>query len=75
MRVFVCILHYMAVNVNYHHSIIQRLKLQVGYQFVNLLFRGNRRSHKVDLDLLNDVTEQHGGGGEPLNFAGRDKDA
>jgi hypothetical protein len=39
----------------------------VGYQFVNVLYRGRRGGHKADLNLLNDVTEQNGGGGEPLN--------
>ena len=40
--------------------------IAVGYQFVNILFRDKNGAHRIDLKLLNDVTEQNGGGGEPL---------
>jgi len=39
-----------------------------GYQFVNILYRDNDGSLGVDTDLINDVREQNGGGGEPLIF-------
>lgn len=38
----------------------------VGYQFVNILYRGDDGKLKVDKDLINDVRVQEGGGGEPL---------
>ena len=38
----------------------------VGYQFVNILYKDTDGALKVDIDLTNDVREQHGGGGEPL---------
>lgn len=38
----------------------------VGYKFVNILYRDADGSLKVDTDLVNDVREQEGGGGEPL---------
>lgn len=41
--------------------------IAVGYQFVNMHYRGHRSTHVVDMDLLNDVVEQNGGGGEPLD--------
>lgn len=40
--------------------------LAVGYHFVNLLYKGQDDNIKVDLDLINDVREQRGGGGEDL---------
>ncbi|KAL7437672.1 hypothetical protein ACHAXH_003191 [Discostella pseudostelligera] len=44
----------------------------VGYEFVHTLYRGGRDgSLKVDLNLINDVVEQKGGGGEPLNVTAR----
>ena len=40
--------------------------VNIGYQFVNILYRNNDGSLGVDVDLVNDVREQHGGGGEML---------
>jgi hypothetical protein len=40
--------------------------LCVGYRFCNVLFRGADGGLSVDQDLLHDVTEQIGGGGENL---------
>ena len=45
----------------------------VGYQFVDALYRGRRGQLKVDLELVNDVKEQNGGGGEPLTVTGGKK--
>ena len=50
----------------YAQKVYERVDCVVGYQFVNVLYRGSDNSLKVDLDLLNDVREQNGGGGEPL---------
>lgn len=44
----------------------------IGYEFVHTLYRGGRDGAlKVDLNLINDVIEQKGGGGEPLNVTMR----
>lgn len=41
--------------------------VNIGYQFVNILYRDSADSTLgVDIDLINDVREQDGGGGEPL---------
>lgn len=41
--------------------------VNIGYQFVNLLYRDPKDGAlKVDTSLINDVREQNGGGGEPL---------
>ena len=40
--------------------------VNIGYQFVNLLYRGEGDHLMVDVDLINDVREQNGGGGEPF---------
>jgi hypothetical protein len=40
--------------------------VNIGYQFVNILYRESDGSLGVDVTLLNDVREQDGGGGEPL---------
>jgi hypothetical protein len=42
--------------------------VNVGYQFVNILYRNSDGSIGVDTDLINDVREQNGGGGEPLDI-------
>eukprot|EP00547_Thalassionema_nitzschioides_P006460 CAMPEP_0194202110 /NCGR_PEP_ID=MMETSP0156-20130528/2215_1 /TAXON_ID=33649 /ORGANISM="Thalassionema nitzschioides, Strain L26-B" /LENGTH=541 /DNA_ID=CAMNT_0038927503 /DNA_START=23 /DNA_END=1644 /DNA_ORIENTATION=- len=49
----------------YAQKIYDFVDVNVGYQFVNLLYRDNGVL-KVDSDLINDVKEQNGGGGEPL---------
>lgn len=40
--------------------------VNIGYEFVNILYRNIDGSLGVDTDLINDVREQSGGGGEPL---------
>ena len=40
--------------------------VNIGYQFVNILYRETDDTLGVDIDLINDVREQDGGGGEPL---------
>jgi hypothetical protein len=40
--------------------------LNISYQFVNILYRDSGGAVGVDIDLINDVREQDGGGGEPL---------
>ena len=51
----------------YAQKIYDFVDINVGYQFVNILYRDQQDgSLKVDTDLINDVKEQAGGGGEPL---------
>jgi len=50
----------------YAQRIYDFVDINVGYQFVNLLYREDDGSLGVDVDLVNDVKEQDGGGGEPL---------
>lgn len=52
----------------YAQKIYDHGDVNIGYEFVNLLYRDGN-DLKVDIDLINDVREQHGGGGEPLTFA------
>jgi hypothetical protein len=41
--------------------------IAVGYEFVHTLYRGRDGALKVDLNLIDDVMEQKGGGGESLD--------
>jgi len=51
----------------YAQKMYDFVDINVGYQFVNILFRAADGSLGVDLDLLNDVKQQAGhDGGEPL---------
>lgn len=51
----------------YAQKIYDVVDVNIGYQFVNVLYRDGRDgSLKVDTTLINDVREQNGGGGEPL---------
>ncbi|KAL7560430.1 hypothetical protein ACA910_016179 [Epithemia clementina (nom. ined.)] len=52
----------------YAHKVYEYGSLVVGYRFVNMLYRSKRRGRalRTDARLINDVTEQAGGGGEPL---------
>jgi hypothetical protein len=50
----------------YAQKIYDFVDINVGYQFVNILYRDIDESLRVDTDLINDVREQTGGGGEPL---------
>ena len=49
----------------YAQNIYDFSDLNIGYEFVNLLYRDGE-GLKVDTDLVNDVREQKGGGGEPI---------
>jgi len=42
------------------------IDIVVGYQFVRCMYRDDSGAIKVDCDLVNDVIEQAGGGGEPF---------
>ena len=50
----------------YAQKIYDFVDMNVGYQFVNTLYKDVDGTLKVDTDLINDVRQQHGGGGEPL---------
>lgn len=50
----------------YAQKIYDFVDVNIGYQFVNILYKDKDNSLKLDIDLLNDVREQRGGGGEPL---------
>jgi hypothetical protein len=51
----------------YAQKIYDFVDINVGYQFVNVLYKDESNGTlKVDTDLINDVREQNGGGGEPL---------
>jgi hypothetical protein len=51
----------------YSQKIYDFVDINVGYQFVNVLYKDESNGTlKVDTDLINDVREQNGGGGEPL---------
>jgi hypothetical protein len=47
-------------------KIYDHVDLSVGYQFVSVIFRNPDGGLQVDTDLINDVVEQNGGGGEQL---------
>ena len=50
----------------YAQKVYESADCVVGYRFCNVLYRSQDGGLRVDLDLLNDVKEQSGGGGEPL---------
>ena len=50
-----------------HNPFLTPAVTAVGYQFVNLMYMNKHGAHMVDLNLLDDVIEQNGGGAEPLN--------
>jgi len=52
----------------YAQKIYDFVDVNIGYQFVNILYRDGDGQLGVDVDLINDVREQTGGGGEPLIF-------
>jgi hypothetical protein len=55
-------------NSVYAQKVYEFVDVCVGYRFINLLYRDERDGRlAVDPSLLNDVTEQNGGGGENLN--------
>jgi hypothetical protein len=47
-------------------KIYDHVDLSIGYQFVTVVFCGPDGEMQLDTDLINDVVEQNGGGGEPL---------
>jgi hypothetical protein len=54
-------------NAVYANTSYNSFDLVVGYQFANMLVKSEATNAVgVDLSLLNDVLEQHGGGAEPL---------
>ena len=50
----------------YSQKIYDFVDVTIGYQFVNMLYKDNDGTIGVDTDLVNDVREQNGGGGEWL---------
>jgi hypothetical protein len=40
--------------------------VNIGYQFVNILRQEGKGSIGVEIELINDIKEQRGGGSEPL---------
>lgn len=55
-------------NSVYAQKVYDFVDVCIGYRFINLLYRDERDGGlAVDSSLLNDVTEQNGGGGENLN--------
>jgi len=50
----------------YAQKIYDFVDINIGYQFVNILYRDADGTLGLDTDLINDVREQNGGGGEPL---------
>ena len=55
-----------SANDVYAQKIYDFVDINVGYQFVNVLYRDNDGTLMVDTSVINDVEEQDGGGGEPL---------
>jgi hypothetical protein len=54
-------------NSVYAQKVYDFIDVNVGYRFVNPLYRDvDDGSLRVDTSLINDVTEQAGGGGEPF---------
>jgi hypothetical protein len=51
----------------YAQKIYEDFNVYVGYEFVNLLYR-DEDNIKIHTNLINDVREQYGGGGEPLTL-------
>ena len=50
----------------YAQKIYDFCDVNIGYEFVNILCKDGEGRLMVDTDLINDVRQQHGGGGEPL---------
>lgn len=50
----------------FSQKIYDYVDVNIGYQFVNILYKDQDGSIGVDTELINDVREQRGGGGEPL---------
>jgi hypothetical protein len=50
----------------YSQKIYDHNDINVGYQFADMLMSGDDGEVLVDIDKLNHVREQNGGGGEPL---------
>ena len=54
----------------YAQKIYDFVDINIGYQFVNLLYKDSDGTLKVDTDLINDVRQQRGpDSGEPLILA------
>jgi hypothetical protein len=54
-------------NTQYSQKTYDFVDVNIGWRFANaLVFDKNTRSLGVDLTLINDVLEQHGGGAEPF---------
>jgi len=58
----------------YAQKIYDFVDVNIGYQFVNLLFRDEKGTLRVDTELINDVREQNGGGGEALTVPDDEND-
>jgi len=52
----------------YAQKIYEDFDMSVGYQFVNIVYRGKKcKRMMLDMNMINDITEQDGGGSEPMD--------
>lgn len=52
----------------YAQKIYESFDMSIGYQFVNLVYKSkSTKGMMIDMDMINDITEQEGGGGEPMD--------
>lgn len=60
-----------SANNVYAQKVYRFVDVNVGYQFAPMLFRNNEDYNSIvaDLDMINDVFQQRGGGGEPLEVS------
>eukprot|EP00593_Proboscia_inermis_P003471 CAMPEP_0171310840 /NCGR_PEP_ID=MMETSP0816-20121228/21035_1 /TAXON_ID=420281 /ORGANISM="Proboscia inermis, Strain CCAP1064/1" /LENGTH=548 /DNA_ID=CAMNT_0011795201 /DNA_START=98 /DNA_END=1744 /DNA_ORIENTATION=+ len=60
-----------SANNVYAQKVYHFSEVNVGYQFAPMLFRNDEdyNSIVVDVDMINDVFQQRGGGGEPLEIS------
>jgi hypothetical protein len=56
-------------NSVYAQKVYDFVDVNVGYRFVNPLYRDTDGGLHVDTSLINDVSEQAGGGGEPFTIS------
>jgi len=54
-------------SIVHTQKIYERSDLIFGYEFVDIVYRDERQNKlMMDLSMVNNATEQFGGGGEPL---------
>lgn len=76
-RIFVSLVgtSVLSASTVYAQHMYDVFDVNIGYDFVPVLYKGVHGNIMIDFDVFNDVVEQYGGGGEPFSDESEGRDS